>query len=119
MNRNEWILKRITRRFDKLNPDIVFDDTIWTNSFIKEATQAADALEKANIAPWQDQIDLYKKAEIDLDQYGHALNEAALEFTAVYKNILGEPTSGRLFNETKTILRQVIKKFLEENKKNV
>ncbi len=44
----------------------------------------------------------------DAEKWGNALNEAGRAFDEAYRAVLGEPTTARLFNNLKPILREAI-----------
>lgn len=54
--------------------------------------------------------------QIKLDEC--ALNAAGWKFVELYSSVIGEPMSGRLFNNCKSLLRESIIEYIKEKGNN-
>ncbi len=61
---------------------------------------------------------MFDEVEKDAREWGSALNSAGWKFDEMYQAVIGEPTSAKLFNGGKTIIREVILTYLKEVQKN-
>lgn len=55
-----------------------------------------------------------EQLKFDAVHWGNALNSAGWKFNEAYRRVMGEPTSGKLFNSAKTILREAIIEYINE-----